>query len=326
MNISIIYFNFPFWRAEVSRIALDIGKIKYNDIRIDRDEFTRARSTGQLDDGTVIPFHQLPCLIVDNESIGQTAGIARFCGKLSGLYPKDENLMSAKIYQFIDLLTDITVLIFNAGRYLEPREKIIKYGTEKLECWELVATILGSGIQWLDVFQLSKKANKVIEEQAGSITIEDLEKIKWIGKVKAIQIISAFELAKRHFIDDNIIIESIWDVLGQVSEYRNKRQEYLICITLDVASRLINKRIITIWLLNQSLVHPREVFADAIEDRAHSIILVNNHPSGTNKPSNEDIYVTKRLREVSELVWIQLRDHIIITKNDYYSFKENSLV
>ena len=209
---------------------------------------------------------------------------------------------------------------------MKPREKILKYGPEKLESWELVATILGSGIQWLDVFQLSKKANKVIEEQAGSITIEDLEKIKWIGKVKAIQIISAFELAKRHFIDDNIIIESIWDVLGQVSEYRNKRQEYLICITLDGASRLINKRIITIWLLNQSLVHPREVFADSIEDRAHSIILVHNHPSGTNKPSNEDIYVTKRLREVSELVWIQLRDHIIITKNDYYSFKENSLV
>ena len=209
---------------------------------------------------------------------------------------------------------------------MKPREKILKYGPEKLESWELVATILGSGIQWLDVFQLSKKANKVIEEQAGSITIEDLEKIKWIGKVKAIQIISAFELAKRHFIDDNIIIESIWDVLGQVSEYRNKRQEYLICITLDGASRLINKRIITIWLLNQSLVHPREVFADAIEDRAHSIILVHNHPSGTNKPSNEDIYATKRLREVSELVWIQLRDHIIITKNDYYSFKENSLV
>ena len=88
--------------------------------------FNRARSTGQLDDGTVIPFHQLPCLIVDNESIGQTAGIARFCGKLSGLYPKDENLMAAKIDQYIDLLTDITVLIFDAGRDLEPKEKIIK--------------------------------------------------------------------------------------------------------------------------------------------------------------------------------------------------------
>ena len=209
---------------------------------------------------------------------------------------------------------------------MKPREKIIKYWPEKLESWELVATILGSGIQWLDVFQLSKKANKVIEEQAGSITIADLEKIRGIGKIKAIQIISAFELAKRHFIDDNIIIESIWDVLEQVAEYRNKKQEYLIGITLDGANRLINKRIITIWLLNQSLVHPREVFADAIEDRAHSIILVHNHPSWTNKPSKEDVYVTKRLEEVSKIIWINLRDHIIVTKDDYYSFKENTLL
>ena len=126
MNISIIYFNFPFWRAEVSRIALHIGKIKYDDIRVERDEFMRARSSGKLDNGTIIPFHQLPCLIVDNESIGQTAGIARYCGKLSGLYPSDDNLLAAKIDQYIDLMTDITVLTFNAGRDLEPEEKIIK--------------------------------------------------------------------------------------------------------------------------------------------------------------------------------------------------------
>ena len=126
MRISIIYFNFPFWRAEVSRIALHIGKIKYDDIRVDRDEFMRARSSGKLDNGTIIPFHQLPCLIVDNESIGQTAGIARYCGKLSGLYPSDDNLLAVKIDQYIDLMTDITVLTFNAGRDLEPEEKIIK--------------------------------------------------------------------------------------------------------------------------------------------------------------------------------------------------------
>ena len=126
MNISIIYFNFPFWRAEVSRIALNIGKIKYDDIRVDRDEFIRVRSSGKLDNGTIIPFHQLPCLIVDDESIGQTAGIARYCGKLSGLYPSDDNLLAVKIDQYIDLMTDITVLTFNAGRDLEPEEKIIK--------------------------------------------------------------------------------------------------------------------------------------------------------------------------------------------------------
>ena len=74
----------------------------------------------------IITFHQLPCLLVDNESIGQTAGIARYCGKLSGLYPKDENILAAKIDQYIDLMTDITVLTFNAGRDLEHKDKIIK--------------------------------------------------------------------------------------------------------------------------------------------------------------------------------------------------------
>ena len=126
MNLSLIYFDFPFWRAEVSRIALNIGKIKFNDIRVDREEFMRARSSGKLDDGTIIPFNQLPCLKVNDESFAQTAGIARFCGKLSGLYPKDNDVAAAKIDQFLDFITDITVLIFNAGRDLEPDKKIVK--------------------------------------------------------------------------------------------------------------------------------------------------------------------------------------------------------
>ena len=126
MNLSLIYFDFPFWRAEVSRIALNIGKIKFNDIRVDREQFMRARSSGKLDDGTIIPFNQLPCLKVNDETIAQTAGIARFCGKLSGLYPKDNDITAAKIDQFLDLITDITVLIFNAGRDLEADKKIIK--------------------------------------------------------------------------------------------------------------------------------------------------------------------------------------------------------
>ena len=125
MNLSLIYFDFPFWRAEVSRIALNIGKIKFNDIRVGREEFMRARSSGKLDNGTIIPFNQLPCLKINDETIAQTAGIARFCGKLSGLYPKDNDITAAKIDQFLDLITDITVLIFNAGRDLEADKKIV---------------------------------------------------------------------------------------------------------------------------------------------------------------------------------------------------------
>ena len=209
---------------------------------------------------------------------------------------------------------------------MKPREKLSKYWAQKLEWWELVAVILWSWVKWMDVFKLSKKVNKVLEEKWELIKVEDLEKIMWMGPVKAQSIISAFELAKRYFIKDSIIIKSSEDIIEQVKYYRDKKQEYLICITLDGANRLINNRVITIWLLNESLVHPREVFADAISDRANSIVLVHNHPSGTPSPSDADISITNRLKEVSELVWIQLLDHIIITKNDYFSFNENNLI
>jgi len=209
---------------------------------------------------------------------------------------------------------------------MKPREKILKYWAKKLEWWELVATILWSGIKWIGVFRLSKKVFNIIEEKKESIVVDDLLQIKWIGSVKAIQIISAFELANRYFIKDYISINSPLDVLKQVKEYRNKKQEYLLCLTLDWASRLLNIRVITIWLLDQSLVHPREIFVWAIEDRSHSIIVVHNHPSWNNNPSTEDINITIKLQKSSEIIWIKLRDHIIITKTSYFSFKENEML
>ena len=111
MKISLIYFDFPFWRAEIARLSLFIGNIEFEDVRITSDEFQRVKSDGQLDNGIKIPFNQLPCLVVDNISIAQTGGIARFCGKLANLYPQNDNLEAAKIDQFIDIATDLTELI-----------------------------------------------------------------------------------------------------------------------------------------------------------------------------------------------------------------------
>jgi len=111
MKISLIYFDFPFWRAEIARLSLFIGNIEFEDVRITSDEFQRVKSNGQLDNGVKIPFNQLPCLVVDNISIAQTGGIARFCGKLANLYPQNDNLEAAKIDQFIDIATDLTELI-----------------------------------------------------------------------------------------------------------------------------------------------------------------------------------------------------------------------
>lgn len=116
MKLTFIYFDFPFWRAEVGRIALFMAGIDFENRSVGGDEFNRVQQTGYLDDGTSIPFHQLPCLIVDGVSIAQTAGIARFCGKLSGMYPKDDDLLAGRIDQFLDFATDITELVFSTGR------------------------------------------------------------------------------------------------------------------------------------------------------------------------------------------------------------------
>ena len=103
-----------------------MGGIDFEKRIIGSEEFQRVKQTGQLDDGTLIPFHQLPCLVVNGVSIAQTGGIARFCGKLSGMYPKNDDVLAAQIDQFLDMATDITDLIFTTGHDEDEETKKIK--------------------------------------------------------------------------------------------------------------------------------------------------------------------------------------------------------
>ena len=112
MNVTLIYLDNPFWRIELARIPLFIGGISFNDKRIPLEEFRSAKETGFLKDGTKLPFHQIPCLVVDGVPIAQTGAIARFCGKLSGLYPTEDSISCALIDQFIDFVTDLTNLVY----------------------------------------------------------------------------------------------------------------------------------------------------------------------------------------------------------------------
>jgi len=123
LKITFIYVDTPFWRAEVGRIALHIGNVDFEDTRISRDEFLRSKDTGKLDDGTVIPFRQIPCLNVEGQSINQTGGISRFCGKLSGLYPNENAMDAALIDQVIDMATDLTVLLSPSGSETNEEKK-----------------------------------------------------------------------------------------------------------------------------------------------------------------------------------------------------------
>ena len=204
----------------------------------------------------------------------------------------------------------------------QPREKFSHKGASALKDYELLAILLGSGTKDKDVLKLSKEIIKLFENSFEELSLEKLTSIHGLGDVKSMQILSAIELSRRYLIKQNIKIESAEDIYTELKKYTNKKQEYFICITLDGASHIINTRVVFIGTLNQSLVHPREVFADAISDRAANIIIAHNHPSDSLEPSLEDKLITKRLKEVSQLMGIELLDHVILSKNGYFSFQE----
>lgn len=208
-----------------------------------------------------------------------------------------------------------------------PREKIVAKGPESLSNYELLLAMIGSGNKQSDVTEIAREVQKVIASNGSNLAYKDLEKIKGLGNAKIAEILAAFELSKRFFIQsDKPIINSSEDVLEQLRYIRDKKQEYFVCLTLDGANRLIEMRTITIGTLNANLIHPREVFADAISDRAAGVIIAHNHPSGTLRPSENDIDITKKLVKIGEMLGIKILDHIIVAKNNFFSFESNDLL
>jgi DNA repair protein RadC len=208
-----------------------------------------------------------------------------------------------------------------------PREKIAKKGVVALSDTELIEAILGRGVINRDVRMIAKDLVTMFGDHTREIRYEDVLAIGGIGPTKAAQIMACLELGRRRYEPAGTVkIQKPEDVLPLVNTYRDKPQEYFICISLTGAGEVISTRVVTIGILNHSLVHPREVFAGAITDRAASVICVHNHPSGSLEASTQDIAITRQLKEAGTLLGIQLLDHIIITKTGFSSMKEKGLV
>ena len=208
----------------------------------------------------------------------------------------------------------------------KPREKLVKKGVQALKNDELLSVLIGSGIKGKDVRKLSREIVALLDDSFADLSLEKLLNIHGLGLAKASQIIASLELAKRYTSQSNRKITSAQDVYDELKAFSTKQQEYFLVITLDGASHIINTRTVFIGTLNQSLVHPREVFADAIADRAAGIIIAHNHPSGTLSASRADMAVTQRLEEVSKLVGIEFLDHVILAKDGFYSFADEGLL
>ena len=204
--------------------------------------------------------------------------------------------------------------VLDMNKLDRPREKLLTKGAAVLSEFELLQAIIGSGNKQADVSQIAKSIQKLLVQFGHDIPPTELRRVTGLGSAKISELLAAFELSKRHLIvDEQPIIDSPEKAVEQLADIRDKKQEHFVCLTLDGANRLIAKRIITIGTLTSSLVHPREVFADAITDRAAGIIVAHNHPSGSLKPSQADRGVTKRLTQAGDTLGIELIDHIIVT-------------
>ncbi len=207
-----------------------------------------------------------------------------------------------------------------------PREKLREKGASALTDDELVAAILGTGTSGVDVRTLARQVAGLIREHKARLTLDLLQAVPGMGLAKTSQILSAFELARRHLLKDCAKIIVALDVLPLVADIAGKQQEYFVCISLNGANEVIEKRVVTIGLLDKSPVHPREVFADVIADRAAAVIFAHNHPSGDLQPSEADRRTHEQLTEAAKILGLRVLDHIIVTKKGYFSFQESGLI
>ncbi|MFH1610929.1 MAG: DNA repair protein RadC [Patescibacteria group bacterium] len=209
-----------------------------------------------------------------------------------------------------------------------PREKLVKYGPSKLCDSELLAIILGTGSKGVNVVELSKKIlQKFNSQKLADATFKDLKNTFGLGEAKACEIVACFELGKRLLKGKkSVLILTPEEVFKELKDLRSNKKEHFVIFYLDSRNQEIQREVISVGTLNANLVHPREVFESAIKNNTAQIIVAHNHPSGDTEPSEDDLMITKKLVEAGKILGIEIIDHIVVTKNEFFSFKERELI
>lgn len=213
----------------------------------------------------------------------------------------------------------------------KPRERLLKYGKENISTNELIEIVLKSGTKKNGIKEISHNIISSVNNinELKDMEINSLINIEGMSKVKAIELTAAIELGRRVYADDNykemVTLTNPNTIINYFhSLFKDKKQELFYVVYLDNQKKYIDKKLLFKGTVNYSLVHPREIFKEAYMLSSSYIICIHNHPSGDASPSNNDIEITRRIKEISNIHGIGLLDHIIIGDNNYYSFYEDN--
>jgi len=212
------------------------------------------------------------------------------------------------------------------GERPSARERLSRHGPDHLGDAELLAVVLGTGTKGKGVLALAEELLALVEPGSAPPDPAKLRNLSGMGEAKATAVAAALELGRRLYGIREKRISGPRDLHPLIAHWADRKQERFICASLNGAHELIAIRVVSIGLVNRTVVHPREVFADPIVDRACAIIVAHNHPSGRLDPSPEDQEITKRLRQAGELIGIDLLDHLIFDAEAWTSFVERGLL
>ena len=212
-----------------------------------------------------------------------------------------------------------------AGVPLEerPREKLKGRGPASLSDEELLAILINTGIQGKNVKALAKDLLGLLDRNKDIPSVREISGLQGLGQSKACAVAAMLEFGRRRYGSYSVRIKNPSDIFTLVRHYADRKQERFISLSLNGAHEVLAVRIVTIGLVNRTIVHPREVFADIIQDRAAAFCVAHNHPSGKVTASSEDEEITERLRSAAHLLGLHFVDHIIFSETSWWSFREN---
>jgi len=195
-------------------------------------------------------------------------------------------------------------------------------GPASLTDRELLSVLLNSGIKGKDVLVLAGELVERLDSERRIPPVQELANMIGLGYSKACAVVAMLEYGRRRWGPCGSRINHPSDAYALIRHFADRRQERFICISLNGAHETLAVRIVTIGLVNRTIVHPREVFSDPLIDRSSAIIVAHNHPSGRLQPSEEDEEITRRLKATADLLGISLLDHLIFSETEYFSFSQ----